>query len=85
MPSWRSSHAQSSIPEPQAGISHSHRKNCARNATRFDQEVKRYFPEPQVLEGMFRLVETLYGIRILPDVAETWHSDVRFFEGHGLG
>ena len=44
-----------------------------------DQEVKRYFPEPQVLEGMFRLVETLYGIRIFPDVAETWHPDVRFF------
>jgi len=42
-----------------------------------DQEVKRYFPEPQVLEGMFRLVEGLYGIRILPDVAEAWH--VRFF------
>jgi oligopeptidase A len=44
-----------------------------------DFEVKRYFPEPQVLEGMFRVVETLYGIRILPDVAETWHPDVRFF------
>src|SRR5437762_1660967 len=44
-----------------------------------DQEVKRYFPEPQVLEGMFRLVESLYGIRILPDTAETWHRAVRFF------
>ena len=44
-----------------------------------DQEVKRYFPEPQVLEGMFRLVEGLYGIRILPDAAETWHPHVRFF------
>ena len=44
-----------------------------------DQEVKRYFPEPQVLEGMFRLVESLYGIRILRDTAETWHPAVRFF------
>jgi oligopeptidase A len=44
-----------------------------------DQEVKRYFPEPQVLEGMFRLVEGLYGIRILPDAAEAWHPHVRFF------
>ena len=44
-----------------------------------DQEVKRYFPEPKVLEGMFRLVEALYGIRILPDEAETWHPQVRFF------
>src|SRR5713101_10079755 len=44
-----------------------------------DQEVKQYFPEPKVLEGMFRLVEILYGIRILPDAGETWHPDVRFF------
>jgi len=44
-----------------------------------DQDLKRYFPEPQVLEGMFRLVESLYGIRILRDTAETWHPAVRFF------
>jgi oligopeptidase A len=44
-----------------------------------DQEVKQYFPEPKVLEGMFRLVETLYGVRIAPDAAETWHADVKFF------
>jgi oligopeptidase A len=44
-----------------------------------EDEVKRYFPEPKVLEGMFRLVQTLYGIRIAPDQAETWHPDVRFF------
>jgi oligopeptidase A len=44
-----------------------------------DQDVKQYFPEPKVLEGMFRLVEILYGIRILPDAGETWHPDVRFF------
>ena len=44
-----------------------------------DQEVKRYFPEPKVLEGMFQLVEALYGIRILPDTAEAWDPQVRFF------
>ena len=44
-----------------------------------DQEVKQYFPEPQVLAGMFRLVETLYGIRITEDRAETWDPSVRFF------
>ncbi len=51
-----------------------------------DQEVKRYLSEPKVLEGMFRLVEALYGIRILPDEAETWHPQVRFFritDSHG--
>jgi len=45
-----------------------------------DQEVKGYFPENEVLAGMFRLVETLYGVRIRPAQAETWHPDVRFFE-----
>jgi len=44
-----------------------------------DQEVKQYFPEPQVLAGMFRLVEAIYGVRIAEDRAETWHPSVRFF------
>ena len=44
-----------------------------------DQDVKQYFPEHKVLQGMFRVVETIYGIRIEPDSAETWHPDVRFF------
>ena len=44
-----------------------------------DQEVKQYFPEPKVLEGMFRVVQTIYGLSIVPDEAETWHDDVRFF------
>jgi oligopeptidase A len=44
-----------------------------------DQEVKQYFPEHQVLEGMFRVVETLYGLQIKPDQAPRWHGDVRFF------
>ncbi len=43
-----------------------------------DQEVKAYFPEPKVLEGMFRVVQGIYGIRVEPDAAETWHPDVRF-------
>jgi oligopeptidase A len=45
-----------------------------------DQEVKQYFPENEVLAGMFRLVEALYGLRIRPAAAETWHPAVRFFE-----
>ncbi len=44
-----------------------------------DQEVKQYFPEPKVLAGMFRVVETLYGISIETDQAETWDPSVRFF------
>ena len=44
-----------------------------------DQEVKQYFPEHKVLDGMFRAVEALYGVRIEPDQAETWDPAVRFF------
>jgi oligopeptidase A len=44
-----------------------------------EQQVKQYFPESKVLEGMFRVVETLYDIRISPDSGETWHPDVRVF------
>ncbi len=45
-----------------------------------DQEVKQYFPETQVLPGMFKLVETLYGLDIRPSQTETWHPDVKFFD-----
>jgi oligopeptidase A len=44
-----------------------------------NEEVKQYFPETTVLPGMFRLIETLYGLVIQPDVAPVWHPDVRFF------
>ncbi|MCX8018374.1 MAG: M3 family metallopeptidase, partial [Rhodocyclaceae bacterium] len=44
-----------------------------------DDEVKQYFPEPKVLEGLFRCVETLFGVTIQPDSAPAWHPDVRFF------
>ena len=45
-----------------------------------DQEVKQYFPETQVVPGMFRLVERLFGVRITESSAPRWHEDVRFFE-----
>jgi len=44
-----------------------------------ENEVKQFFPESTVLPGMFRLVETLYGLTITPTEAPHWHSDVRFF------
>ncbi len=45
-----------------------------------DEVVKQYFPEGQVLAGLFRVIETLYGLSVKPGLAETWHKDVRFFE-----
>ncbi|SEP25823.1 M3 family metallopeptidase [Nitrosovibrio sp. Nv6] len=47
-----------------------------------EQEVKQYFPETSVLPGMFKLVESLYGIVItLVDAADAqlWHPDVKLF------
>ncbi len=45
-----------------------------------EQEVKQYFPEDAVLPGMFKLVETLYGLQIKAGSAPVWHEDVRFFD-----
>ncbi len=44
-----------------------------------EQEVKQYFPEPKVIEGLFRQVQALFGVDIRPDSAATWHPDVKFF------
>jgi len=45
-----------------------------------DHEVKQYFPEPNVLAGMFKVVETIYGLHIRASRAPVWHEDVKFFE-----
>ncbi len=44
-----------------------------------EQEVKPYFTEPKVLAGLFHVIESLYGVGIVPDSAPVWHEDVRFF------
>jgi oligopeptidase A len=47
-----------------------------------EQEVKQYFPEPVVLAGLFRVIETLYGLEIREDDAPLWHDTVKFFAIH---
>ena len=44
-----------------------------------EQDVKQYFPEPKVIDGLFKLVQTLFSVTITPDTASSWHPDVRFF------
>ncbi len=44
-----------------------------------DQELKRYFTEPRVLAGLFKVIETLFGVAIREEPTPTWHPDVRFF------
>ena len=52
----------------------------ARRFSFSEQEVRQYFPEDRVLAGLFRVVETIYGITVRPGMATTWHPSVRFFE-----
>ena len=50
-----------------------------------DQEVKEYFPEPKVLEGLFKVVETIFNVHIKLDTAPVWHEDARFFRIESRG
>ena len=49
-----------------------------------EHEVKQYFPESKVLEGLFRLVETLFSVRVKQRLGAArppvWHPDVKFFD-----
>jgi oligopeptidase A len=44
-----------------------------------EQEVKQYFPEPKVVNGLFHLAQRLFGVDIKTDSAPVWHPDVKFF------
>jgi len=46
-----------------------------------EEDLRPYFPEPQVVRGMFEVVKRLYGLDIheIRD-AELWHADARFYE-----
>lgn len=45
------------------------------------EELRPYFPEHRVLEGLFTIVNKLYDIRIQEIISfDKWHDDVRFFE-----
>ncbi len=44
-----------------------------------EQEVKLYFPEPKVVDGLFRLVQTMFGVTIKKDNGPVWHEDVQFY------
>lgn len=45
------------------------------------EDLKPYFPEPRVVDGLFGVVNKLYGLDIkeLSNI-DTWHEDVRVFE-----
>ncbi|MFM7481494.1 MAG: M3 family metallopeptidase [Candidatus Methylopumilus sp.] len=44
-----------------------------------ENEVKQYFPEHRVLKGLFKVVETIFKLKITKSDAPTWHNDVSFY------
>ena len=44
-----------------------------------DQEVKQYFPESKVLAGLFKVVETIFGVQVRKADAPLWHADAAFY------
>lgn len=44
-----------------------------------EQEVKQYFTEPKVLEGLFAVIQKLFGVVVKPDAAPLWHEDARIY------
>lgn len=48
-----------------------------------DQELRHYFTEPRVLGGLFKVIETLFGVQIREQAAPVWHPDARFYRIDG--
>ena len=44
-----------------------------------EQQVKQYFPEPKVIDGLFGVIRKLYGVDILPEDAPRWDASAHFF------
>ncbi len=61
-------------------LAYASEKQKAKRYAFSEQEVRQFFPEDRVLAGLFRVVETIYGIAIRESRAPTWHDSVRFFD-----
>jgi oligopeptidase A len=48
-----------------------------------ENELKQYFPLPKVLEGLFDVIQTLFGVQIKSADLPTWHGDVQSFSVNG--
>ncbi|KAB0629597.1 M3 family metallopeptidase, partial [Burkholderia stagnalis] len=44
------------------------------------ESLKPYFPAPKILQGLFSIVNRLYGINIVQREAPVWHPDAHYFE-----
>ena len=44
-----------------------------------ENELKQYFPLPKVLDGLFQVIQTLFGVKIETADLPKWHTDVQSF------
>lgn len=44
------------------------------------EALKPYFPAPKILQGLFSIVNRLYGIQVIEREAPVWHPDAHYFE-----
>ena len=44
-----------------------------------ENELKQYFPLPKVLDGLFGVIQALFGVKIEAANLPTWHADVQSF------
>ncbi|HUH59707.1 MAG TPA: M3 family metallopeptidase [Candidimonas sp.] len=48
-----------------------------------EEEIKQYFTEPQVLQGLFQVVQRLFGVQLQRANVPTWHPDAQAFQVMG--
>ncbi len=70
------------IPDPQAwDLTYASEKLRQAHYSLSQEELRPYFPAPRVLEGLFKIIERLYGVTVHEvQGIETWHPDARYFE-----
>lgn len=44
------------------------------------EDLKPYFPAPKVIQGLFNVVQGLYGINVVEREAPLWHPDAHYYE-----
>ena len=44
-----------------------------------EEEVRQYFPLSKVLQGLFQLINELYGVDFIEENRPVWHNSVRYF------
>jgi oligopeptidase A len=51
-----------------------------------EEQIRKFFPLPRVLDGLFALAKRLFGVEVTPADGEApvWHPDVRFFKVRNL-